>query len=221
MPKGVYPTNGLATKGKKRPPFSEEWRMKIALSRIGTKVSAETRAKLSLIRKGRIPWNKGIPMSKERAESFGKYNKGRKFTEEHKEKMSIANRGDKHWAYGKKGSESHFWRGGLTPLRKQIYSCHKYHAWRRSVFKRDNFTCQTCGDNKGGNLEADHIKPFAFILLENKVLSVDDALNCEELWNITNGRTLCKTCHKDTPTYGWKTREWLRDGSRYAHIASA
>lgn len=28
------------------------------------------------------------------------------------------------------------------------------------------------------------------------IKSYEQALNCEELWNINNGRTLCKKCHK-------------------------
>ena len=51
------------------------------------------------------------------------------------------------------------------------------------------------------NLEADHIKRFADIIRENNILSMEEARNCPELWDTKNGRTLCKTCHKNTPTY--------------------
>ena len=66
----------------------------------------------------------------------------------------------------------------------------EYKHWRLSVFKRDNFTCVICGDNKGGNLEADHIKDFA--LYPNLRLDVN------------NGRTLCRNCHIKTENYGFK-----------------
>lgn len=66
----------------------------------------------------------------------------------------------------------------------------EYKTWRISVFTRDNFTCVLCGADKGGNLEADHIKDFA--------------LYPEERLNIDNGRTLCKSCHKKTDNYGFK-----------------
>ena len=62
-----------------------------------------------------------------------------------------------------------------------------YTKWRTSVYKRDNFTCQDCG-KRGIRLEADHIKPFAFFP--------------ELRFELSNGRTLCKDCHKKTPTYG-------------------
>jgi len=34
---------------------------------------------------------------------------------------------------------------------------------------------------------------------------LEQAVNCEELWNINNGITLCKECHKKTDSYGGKT----------------
>jgi len=46
-------------KDKKRPPFSEEHKKKIADSRRGKVPSEETRKKLSEAHKGRVPWNKG------------------------------------------------------------------------------------------------------------------------------------------------------------------
>ena len=66
----------------------------------------------------------------------------------------------------------------------------EYKQWRKKVFERDNFKCVICGNDKGGNLEADHIKDFA--------------LYPKERLNIDNGRTLCKSCHKKTDNYGFK-----------------
>lgn len=62
--------------------------------------------------------------------------------------------------------------------------------WRKSVFERDNYTCQHCGikNHKGLGktirLEADHIKPW---VLFPKLRTV-----------ISNGRTLCAICHNKT-----------------------
>lgn len=66
-----------------------------------------------------------------------------------------------------------------------------YKLWREAVFKRDNYTCRFCKRPKGGNLQADHIKPFA--IYPELRLSID------------NGRTLCGECHKKTDTFGWAT----------------
>lgn len=96
------------------------------------------------------------------------------------------------------GKNSWNWRGGISPLRNIVRSCFKYRQWRSDVFTRDDFTCQRCGV-KGVYLEADHYpKMFSTIFHEYKIKSLEEALNCEELWNINNGRTLCEKCHDKT-----------------------
>ena len=59
----------------------------------------------------------------------------------------------------------------------------EYISWRKQVFERDNYTCQCCGDNKGGNLNAHHKN--ARNLFPNEKYDVD------------NGVTLCDKCHKE------------------------
>ena len=61
--------------------------------------------------------------------------------------------------------------------------------WTKAVFERDDYTCQICRE-RGGRLQADHIKPYA--------------LFPELRWVLDNGRTLCVECHKKTPTYARK-----------------
>lgn len=102
------------------------------------------------------------------------------------------------------GEKSHFWKGGITPLRVQIYHLPEYREWRKKVFERDNYTCKVCG-HRGGDIEADHIKSFSLIKFENNIVTTKDAVQCKELWDINNGRTLCKKCHKNTNNYGWKS----------------
>lgn len=58
------------------------------------------------------------------------------------------------------------------------------------MFKRDNYTCVICGQ-RGGKLNADHIKPFA--------------LYPDSRFDLDNGRTLCFNCHTKTETYGYKS----------------
>jgi hypothetical protein len=83
------------------------------------------------------------------------------------------------------------WKGGITPENQRIRHTPEYILWRKSVFERDNFTCQLCG-KKGQIIHADHIKSFS---------------NYPELrLNIDNGRTLCVECHKKTPNYMGKAR---------------
>lgn len=96
------------------------------------------------------------------------------------------------------------WKGGITKVKASIRTCEKYRKWCLSIFRRDNFSCVDCGDNRGGNLNAHHIKSVSLILKENNIITLDSALLCEELWDINNGKTLCIDCHKKTDNYGRK-----------------
>lgn len=97
---------------------------------------------------------------------------------------------DLDYSIRQKGKNSHFWRGGKTKESILIRSSAKYQEWRTAVFKRDNYTCKKCGI-KGVYLQVDHIKQFAHYP--------------ELRFEISNGRTLCKPCHRKTNTYGNKS----------------
>lgn len=107
-----------------------------------------------------------------------------------------------------RGEKSPFWRGGTTPLSYLIKANELYRNWRKAIFERDNYTCLECGE-RGGELHVDHIKPFSLIIFENKINSLERALNCFELWEQENGRTLCAACHRKTETYGRKMKNFM------------
>lgn len=94
-------------------------------------------------------------------------------------------------------------KSNYPSIRQEVRGLFEYSDWRLRVYRRDNYTCQECGEH-GVKLNADHIKPMALILKENNIKSVEDAKNCPELWDSKNGRTLCELCHKKTDTYGLK-----------------
>ncbi len=104
------------------------------------------------------------------------------------------------------GEKNHFWKGGKTKLSQQIRNSAEYSFWRKQIFERDNYTCQQCGrrTKKGDKviIEADHIYPFSKILDDYDITSIEEAISCEKLWDIENGRTLCRDCHKNTETWG-------------------
>lgn len=95
------------------------------------------------------------------------------------------------------GELSYGWKGGKTTLHHQIRSSKKNSDWVLSVFKRDKFTCQSCGDATGGNLNAHHKIEFKNIINSYNILSMADALECAMLWDVSNGITLCEICHRD------------------------
>jgi len=88
------------------------------------------------------------------------------------------------------------------PFYKSIREIFKYVKWRKSVFDRDNYTCVLCGTS-GVYVEADHHpKRFIDIVRDNDIQDINDAINCTELWETSNGRTLCQPCHRKTDTWG-------------------
>jgi len=97
---------------------------------------------------------------------------------------------------GMRGENNPAWKGGIYPIEKAIRNSAMNDTWKDLVFHRDNFTCQDCGDKKGHNLNAHHLKPFTKIFKENNIKSLSDALKCGELWDIDNGLTLCENCHR-------------------------
>lgn len=108
------------------------------------------------------------------------------------EKRSKALKGKIPWNKGKKwpeksGKNAPGWKGGVSTENEILRHSLEYRLWRKAVFERDNYTCIWCRQ-RGGILNADHIKPFAYFP--------------ELRFAIDNGRTLCIDCHKKTYTYG-------------------
>ena len=193
--------------------FSEKTKKKISNSRyefkkkLGYINSPETRKKISNALKGRI-------LSKEHIKHISKSNKSKKkppFTEEHKRKLSESGKYPRPWLRGK---NSNFWKGGKTKLIKLIKASYNYKKWRNDIFIRDIFTCQECGKG-GNNLQPHHKIPISIIIKDNNIENMDDARKCEELWNINNGITLCKTCHKKTDSYGFNFFKHYKDRILY------
>lgn len=136
-----------------------------------------------------------------RKETFISPLKGRKMSEAARQKMRDAakNRanshrvGQKHTPQaraaisqklretGPRGQQIHSYKDGKSAERRGLRYSQEYKRWRYDVYSRDKFTCQQCGDNRGGNLIAHHIKPFA----EYPELRVE----------VSNGLTLCGVCH--------------------------
>lgn len=80
----------------------------------------------------------------------------------------------------------------------------EYNKWRDSVYHRDFYTCQCCGNKRGGNLNAHHLDGYDWCK--------------DKRTDMNNGITLCEDCHKDFHGqygYGNNTKEqfeeWIKD----------
>lgn len=66
-----------------------------------------------------------------------------------------------------------------------------YSEWRLKTFERDSFSCQCCGDSRGGNLVAHHIFNYS---------EYPNLRTC-----LNNSITLCVICHKSFhDLYGYR-----------------
>ena len=159
----------------------------------GFKHSDETKRKISLLTQG----NKrclGRVLSFETKEKISKSLSGRKLPEDVRKKIGLAGIGriqseqqKKNTSERQKGPKSHFWRGGVSSENKKLRASAQYKEWRKAVFERDDYTCVLC-KKRGCELHPDHIKQFA--------------LFPELRFVVSNGRTLCAPCHRETPSYG-------------------
>ena len=168
-------------------------RDKMSVIKTGTIISEETKRKLSEAQKGISTWNRGLTKeTDERVKKQAEEHTGYKHSEETKRKIGEASKGNKHCLghtpseetrkklrESIKGKNHWNWKGGITP--RSLNSI-EHKQWRKAVFERDNYTCQMCGDDSGGNLQAHHIFEFA----KYKVLRFE----------VYNGQTLCKKCHR-------------------------
>ncbi len=144
------------------------------------KTPIEVRKKQSNSHKGQIGYwkNKKRPkFSDEWKDNISKSMKGRKITwndklkkpktEEHKKKISLSKMGDRN----------PMWQGGVY---EDLSVSPEYGRCRQKVLKRDNLTCQQCGDKKS-ELHVHHKK------FKRKFPKL--------IFNVGNGIVLCKRCH--------------------------
>ena len=143
--------------------------------------------------RGKVAWNKGRKATPEEIEKnrlghLGqKANKGSFKEGKHVSKRTEFKKGDVSPRKGKhfdkiRGKNHWNWKGGISFGKRRTKEL-EYRLWRQAVFERDEFACIKCGNNKSGNLEADHIKPWA--------------LFPELRYAIDNGQILCINCHKE------------------------
>lgn len=129
--------------------------------RAGSKMTVEQRARVSAGKRGRSNGRLGLRHSMETRA---------KISRRTREAMP-------------RGAALPSYKDGRLAERRGARFSTAYKRWRYDVFVRDAFTCQDCGDGRGGNLVAHHVLPFADY----------PALRFE----VSNGVTLCSPCHDE------------------------
>lgn len=146
------------------------------------------RVKTRKTHKGRVSPFKGknhspesklaISMAKKGKPNSNQHRIGAKHTCETRKKISDILR-----TKALRGKDCHSYKDGKYAERRGQRETAEYKQWRYSVYLRDKFACQFCGDARGGNLNAHHIFAFA---------DYPDLRT-----NLDNGITLCKRCHEE------------------------
>ncbi|MDE2227280.1 MAG: HNH endonuclease [Patescibacteria group bacterium] len=159
---------------------------------------------MSLAKKGKPPWNKGLKghpsckgfNKKHSEETKAKISENRKGKclgnqQGFKKGMEPWNKGipyfihDAEWRtkVSKANSkENHWnWKGGITSQNQRMRNSFRHKEWSKAVYARDKWTCQKCGLN-------DHHKIIAHHIVE---WSKDPSLR----FDVSNGVTLCRSCH--------------------------
>lgn len=91
----------------------------------------------------------------------------------------------------KSNSEHPNWKGGYSVLRQAAYKSPEYLAFVNTCLERDNYTCQNCGAyGKNTILNVHHLMSWA----EYPLLA----------YEVSNGITLCKSCHNKLGHKGTK-----------------
>lgn len=173
--------------------YSEETILKMRSIKLGKKQSAETIQR-------RTEKCRGQKRSIETREKIGNVHRGKILSIETRAKISASKVGK----YG--GENSPTWNPNLTDEQRHETRCYpEYRNWYLAIFGRAQFTCQLCGDDTGGNLNAHHYE--AYKSNQGKRLSEE------------NGITLCRECHwKFHRQYGFgkNTKEQFNEFMRAA-----
>lgn len=159
-----FSIEGIKTGAEKRRGISRPIEVieKVWLGNLGKKRSQETKDKLSIAKTG-------IKQSKDSIQKRIKSRAGYRHSQETIEKIKISN---------KKRFENHEYKTDESTIARKKS---QYKDWRKSVYARDDYTCQKCLC-RGKDLHPHHIMNFK--------------AHPELRYEVSNGITLCVEHHK-------------------------
>lgn len=155
---------------------------------------------------------KGVkPKNFEYFQSFNRNRLGTRQSDKYKAHMSEIMKSMGNMPPHPAGSKHWNWKGGKTELLQSIRTSKRNIEWRNGVYARDGYKCTICGDTRGHNLNADHIIPLSVLVEKHGIKMRMQAIECEALFDLKNGRTLCHDCHKKTNTWGSNSKKFVRE----------
>lgn len=97
-------------------------------------------------------------------------------------------------------------------LLDKIRKSEEMKRWRGTILGSNKLACIWCGSRE--RLEIDHKVPLSVLVDKYGIHTLDSALRCDGLFDMSNGRILCYRCHtrktkRDARRYGWKL-SWLK-----------
>lgn len=111
--------------------------------------------------------------------------KDRKFSDEHRHKISVSKRGEKNAR----------WKGGICQQRKtliaKVRTLPEYNEWKREVLRRDVVSFP----HVPKRTQVHHIVGLEYIVKENNIQTIEDALACKQLWDTDNGVAIMQGEH--------------------------
>lgn len=115
------------------------------------------------------------------------------------------------WSKEHKREKHPNWKGGISTLYDEVRRFLKSINWAQDVYRRDNYTCQRCGDSTGHNLNAHHIVLIKNLMFYYNIKTVEEAMDCPIFRSILNGITLCKKCHSWVHSKANVNKEFIRE----------
>ena|SRR4030067_3553537 len=208
---------GISTwnKGKH---WSEEWKRKMSMDFKGrTFNTGRTHFKKgSMIghkwQQGELPWNTGLegdPRCLYAGKKAWEANRDRGFSNRVGKRHSLNTR--IQISAKKRNIEIETWNGFTMPINHSLRNLPEYKIWQNFCMKRDDYTCLIC-KKRGIKLHVDHIIAFSILVSEAIKIygnDLEQVRRYQKLWDISNGRTLCISCHKNTENWGWKAYHQL------------